>query len=168
MKFFLKLYFLFHPGWQTGNRNYRKNNQCKNLLYCLLRTIKEILPRTFQFFCLLIFYFYIRFCILSRQCSRYVFETFSKTSIQYTFLFFIIALFERNCQVLEYELKTSLYYTKVCAFDLFDMRAGDEVAIIQFDSNVFIDIVIQSEGEVFLCSAFYSGIIQREIIETGT
>ena len=48
------------------------------------------------------------------------------------------------------------------------MRAGDEVAIIQFDSNVFIDIVIQSEGEVFLCSAFYSGIIQREIIETGT
>lgn len=81
---------------------------------------------------------------------------------------FIIALFERNCQVLEYELKTSLYYTKVCAFDLFDMRAGDEVAIIQFDSNVFIDIVIQSEGEVFLCSAFYSGIIQREIIETGT
>ena len=104
---------------------------------------------------------------MSRQCSRYVFETFSKTSIQYTFLFFIIALFERNCQVLEYELKTSLYYTKVCAFDLFDMRAGDEVAIIQFDSNVFIDIVIQSEGEVFLCSAFYSGIIQSCLLYTS-
>ena len=99
---------------------------------------------------------------MSRQCSRYVFETFSKTSIQYTFLFFIIALFERNCQVLEYELKTSLYYTKVCAFDLFDMQAGDEVAIIQFDSNVFIDIVIQSEGEVFRYSRLFEPVLQRD------
>ena len=69
---------------------------------------------------------------------------------------------------LEDELKSSLQNTKVVFINYLHIRSGKEIAIVQFDCDMFIQIVIKSYGEIFLPASFNSrrGIIQSEIIKS--